>query len=39
MQEYLENGLRLGWLINPKTQQVESDRLNQGVEVLQSPAT
>ena len=23
MQEYLQNGLRLGWLINPKVRQVE----------------
>jgi Uma2 family endonuclease len=39
MQEYLENGLSLGWLINPRTQQVEIYRPNQAVEVLQSPAT
>lgn len=39
MQEYLENGLRLGWLINPKTQQVEIYRPNREVEVLQSPST
>jgi Uma2 family endonuclease len=29
----------LGWLINPKTRQVEIYRPNQAVEVLQSPAT
>ncbi len=39
MQEYINNGLRLGWLINPRTRQVEIYRLNQAVEVLQSPAT
>jgi Uma2 family endonuclease len=39
MQEYVDNGLRLGWLINPKTRQVEIYRPNQAVEVLQSPAT
>ena len=39
MQEYLENGLSLGWLINPRTQQVEIYRPNQAVEVLQSPVT
>jgi Uma2 family endonuclease len=39
MQEYVDNGLRLGWLINPRTRQVEIYRLNQVVEVLQSPAT
>ncbi|MEC4892745.1 MAG: Uma2 family endonuclease [Oscillatoria sp. PMC 1050.18] len=37
MAEYLANGLRLGWLINPKTQTVEIYRPNQPVEVLQSP--
>jgi len=39
MQEYVDNGLRLGWLINPRTRQVEIYRSNQAVEVLQSPAT
>lgn len=39
MQEYIDNGLRLGWLINPRTRQVEIYRPNQEVEVLQSPAT
>jgi Uma2 family endonuclease len=39
MQEYINNGLRLGWLINPRTRQVEIYRPNQAVEVLQSPAT
>jgi Uma2 family endonuclease len=37
MQEYLDNGLRLGWLINPKTRLVEIYRPNQTVEVLQYP--
>ncbi|NJK29455.1 MAG: Uma2 family endonuclease, partial [Acaryochloris sp. SU_5_25] len=37
MQEYLENGVCLGWLINPQDQQVEIYRPGQGVEVLQSP--
>jgi Uma2 family endonuclease len=37
MQEYLENGLRLGWLIIPKAQQVEIYRQTREVEVLQSP--
>ena len=36
MQEYLENGLRLGWLINPKARQVEIYRPNQEVEILDS---
>ena len=39
MHEYINNGLRLGWLINPRTRQVEIYRPNQAVEVLQSPAT
>ncbi|NWF62536.1 MAG: Uma2 family endonuclease [Fischerella sp.] len=37
MREYIENGLRLGWLINPIDKQVEIYRPNQAVEVLQSP--
>lgn len=39
MQEYLENGLRLGWLIIPKAQQVEIYRQTHEVEVLQSPTS
>lgn len=38
MREYLENGLRLGWLINP-TGQVEIYRPNQENEILASPTT
>ena len=38
MQEYLENGVRLGWLINPQDKQVEIYRQNQQVEVIQIPA-
>lgn len=37
MQEYLNNGLRLGWLIAPQRQQIEIYRPEQEVEVLQSP--
>lgn len=37
MQEYQENGARLGWLINRKQQQIEIYRLNQGVEILEHP--
>jgi Uma2 family endonuclease len=37
MQEYINNGLRLGWLINPKNKQVEIYRQNQEIEILQSP--
>jgi Uma2 family endonuclease len=39
MQEYIENGVRLGWLLDPITQQVEIYRPGQPVEVLQSPQT
>ena len=37
MQEYMENGCRLGWLINRKKREVEIYRPGQDVEVLQSP--
>jgi Uma2 family endonuclease len=37
MQEYIDNGLRLGWLIDTKNQKVEIYRPNQPVEVLNSP--
>lgn len=39
MQEYIENGCRLGWLINRKKQQVEIYRLGKEVEVLKLPQT
>ncbi|MBW4691859.1 MAG: Uma2 family endonuclease [Lyngbya sp. HA4199-MV5] len=39
MQEYIENGTRLGWLIDPKNQQVEIYRPGKPVEVLQNPTT
>jgi len=37
MQEYLNSGLRLGWLINPQQQQIEIYRSNQDVEIVQLP--
>lgn len=37
MQEYLESGLRLGWLVNPQQQQVEIYRQNQDVEIVALP--
>lgn len=37
MREYRDNGVRLGWLIYPKEQQVEIYRPEREVEVLQSP--
>ena len=39
MREYMQNGLRLGWLINPQLKQVEIYRPNQDVEVLNSPTS
>lgn len=39
MQEYMDNGARLGWLINHQDRQVEIYRLGQKVEVLQSPSS
>ena len=37
MQEYLDNDLRLGWLIIPKTRQVQIYRPQQAIEILESP--
>ena len=39
MQEYMENGCRLGWLINRKKREVEIYRPGRDVEILQSPQT
>jgi Uma2 family endonuclease len=39
MREYMDNGARLGWLINRQQQQVEIYRPNREVEILQSPQT
>jgi Uma2 family endonuclease len=39
MREYIDNGVRLGWLINRKSRQVEIYRRDQEVEVLESPVT
>ena len=39
MQEYIDNGAKLGWLIDPKTQKVEIYRLEKQVEILQNPTT
>lgn len=35
MEEYMDNGARLGWLIDPKSRRVEVYRPGQGVEVLE----
>jgi Uma2 family endonuclease len=39
MEEYLANGVRLGWLIDPMSQQVAIYRPNQAVEIISLPAT
>ena len=39
MREYIDNGVRLGILINRKSRQVEIYRPGKEVEVLDSPAT
>ncbi|AMW31801.1 Uma2 family endonuclease [Limnospira platensis] len=39
MAEYIENGAKLGWLIDPKNKRVEIYRPGQGVEVLENPNT
>ncbi len=38
MQEYMNNRVKLGWLINRKTRRVEIYRQGQAVEILESPA-
>lgn len=39
MQEYIDNGAKLGWLLNRKSQQVEIYRPGQPVEILPSPTS
>lgn len=39
MQEYMDNGAQLGWLIDPKNKRVEVYRAGQVVEVLENPST
>ncbi|MEM9275971.1 MAG: Uma2 family endonuclease [Cyanobacteria bacterium P01_F01_bin.143] len=39
MQEYLDSGLLLGWLIDPQNQQVTIYRQNQPVEILSLPVS
>ncbi|URD48371.1 Uma2 family endonuclease [Chroococcidiopsis sp. CCNUC1] len=39
MQEYLDNGVLLGWLLDPQRQIVEIYRIGIDVEVIQSPTT
>lgn len=37
MQEYIDNGVNLGWLINRKNRTVEVYRPNQAVQLLTNP--
>lgn len=37
MQEYMDNGARLGWLINRRDREVEVYRVDQPKEILKSP--
>lgn len=39
MQEYINNGARLGWLIDPKRRVIEIYRPDRDVELLTSPST
>ncbi len=39
MREYMDNGARLGWLLNPQDQQVEIYRPDRDVEILGNTAT
>ncbi|MEO0394354.1 MAG: Uma2 family endonuclease [Cyanobacteria bacterium P01_A01_bin.137] len=39
MQEYLDNGTSLGWLINPQNRQVEIYRAGQEKEILENSET
>ena len=39
MQEYIDSGLRLGWLIDPQNQQVAIYRQNQPMELVSLPTT
>jgi Uma2 family endonuclease len=39
MVEYCDNGVRLGWLINPQQKQVEIYRPGKDIEILESPET
>lgn len=38
MREYIENGVRLGWLIDPQNRRVEIYRPDRPLEVITTPA-
>lgn len=37
MKEYIDNGARLGWLLDPQNRSVEIYRPSKTVEVLENP--
>ena len=39
MQEYIDNGVRLGWLIEPSAKTVEIYRPQRSLEILNNPQT
>jgi Uma2 family endonuclease len=39
MREYLDNGVKLGWLIEPEAKTVEIYRFGQQLEILNNPQT
>ena len=39
MDEYIENGARLGWLIDPQTKRVHTYRPNRKAEILENPSS
>ena len=39
MQEYMNNGVKLGWLINPEQKQVEIYRQGKDKQVLDNPSS
>ena len=39
MQDYLDSGLKLGWLINPQNEEVEVYRSSQSMELIKLPAS
>ncbi|EDX86674.1 conserved hypothetical protein [Synechococcus sp. PCC 7335] len=38
MREYMDNGARLGWLLDPKNRKVEVYRTGQPMEILEAPS-
>jgi Uma2 family endonuclease len=39
MREYIENGVKLGWLLDSETKRVEIYRSSEDVEILDAPKT